>query len=406
MPFVFVHGVNNRLDDSYNRDVELRAAFLRRLVAPAVGIDPTHQIYSPYWGGNGVRFWRNLEVVPRGNEDERLGADVNVLSPALGIALESGQLRDGDQIKNLAEREPELLVDLLFDAVILEAQSEEDIQAVAQAYCLAQDRLAEQHNQWLSQISDGDALLNKVFDLVEPRTPKASIEALGGQRFWDMLSEGFRRSALLGLAQISRAVVQPSRLPLTRALATFVGDAFRYLDERGDGSKLGPIASVVIDAFNQAASVAKNKQEPLIVISHSFGGEIVYDILTHYAENMELEIDVWVTVGSQVGLFEEMSLLLSSPGRTDVSATPREAIPSPTRVKHWLNIFDTNDVLGFKVLPVFTASVPGTVKDYEYETGFTVFGAHSGYFNWPSFYRRLEKRIVEGMIGNDASKTS
>ena len=115
--------------------------------------------------------------------------------------------------------------------------------------------------------------------------------------------------------------------------------------------------------------------------------------LTHYAKDLKLEIDVWVTVGSQVGLFEEMSMLWTSPGRTNRKAIPSEAIASPDRVKRWLNIVDTNDILGFLVLPTFTAATPDTVHDFKYDTGFPINGAHSGYFKWPSFYKRLAQRI-------------
>ncbi|WP_290601891.1 hypothetical protein [Janthinobacterium sp.] len=394
MPFVFVHGVNNRKDVDYTREEKLREAFLREIVAPVVGIDPQHPVFAPYWGGDGVSFWRDLAVIPKGSEVETFGSIESELSPSLGIAIATGALTTGDSLDALARRRPDVAIDLLFDAIIQEAQSDADIHAVAKAYRLVQARLADTASPWLAQ-STKDDLLDQIFDVVSP--PKTTgAESFGGVGFWSMLEEGAKRLKLFGPDQLSHAVVGLSRRPLTRKIATFIGDAFRYLSERGDGTTPGPIASAVLQSLLEASELARAKNEPLVIISHSFGGEIVYDILTHYAEGTNLEIDAWITVGSQVGLFEEMSLLWASPGRTDRKAVPQEAITSPKRVKRWLNIIDTNDVLGFLVLPTFTAAVPDTVHDFKYNTGYPVTGAHSGYFKWPSFYQRLAQHILEG----------
>lgn len=395
MPFVFVHGVNNRKNADYDREEQMREAFLREIVSPAAGIDAQHHIFAPYWGDDGVSFWRDLAVIPRGSEVETFGTDYNELPPSLGIAVADGAVQTGDTLDALARRRPDVAIDLLFDAIIQGAQSEADIFAVARAYQLAQDRLADTAAPWLAQ-STKDDLLDQVFEVVSPPKIAGKDETFGGTGFWDMLEEGAARLKLLGPDQLSHAILGPSRRPLTRKIATFIGDAFRYLAERGDGTKIGPIASTVLRSLRDASDLARTKNEPLVVISHSFGGEIVYDILTHYAEGSDLEIDTWVTVGSQVGLFEEMSLFLTSPGRTDRDAIPREAIASPKRAKRWLNIVDTNDVLGFLVLPTFTGAAPDTVHDFKYNTGYPVTGAHSGYFRWPSFYKRLSQRIGEG----------
>lgn len=395
MPFVFVHGVNNRKDAGFDWEVKVLAAFLREIVAPVVGINPQHDVYAPYWGGDGVSFWRDLAVIPKGSEVEAFGSDESELPPSLGIAVAEGAVRTGDTLDALARRRPDVTIDLLFDALIQDAESDADIRSVAKAYRLAQARLADTATPWLAE-STKDDVLDQIFDVVSPPKTTGKDEIFGGAGFWSMLEEGAKRLKLLGPDQLSHAVVGPSRRPLTRKIATFIGDAFQYLAERGDGTTPGPIASTVIQSLREASDLARAKNEPLVVISHSFGGEIVYDILTHYAKGSDLEIDAWVTVGSQVGLFEEMSLLWTSPGRTNSKAAPREAIASPKRAKRWLNIIDTNDILGFLVLPTFTAIVPDTVHDFKYNTGYPVTGAHSGYFKWPSFYKRLAQRIGGG----------
>ncbi|PHV05208.1 hypothetical protein CSQ96_21365 [Janthinobacterium sp. BJB412] len=396
MPFVFVHGVNTRKNADYDREETVRAAFLREIVAPAVGIEPLQPIFTPYWGGNGVHFWRNLQVIPSGSEVETFGTHSNELPPSLGIAANEGAIQPGDTLDAVARREPGVAIDLIFDQAILEARTSEEIAALAQAYRTAQTRLQAGDKAWLAESNDIN-VLDLVFIAVRPPTATsgAETETFGSPRLWSMLKEGAKRLQLLSADQLSHAVVGLARRPLTHKIATFIGDAFQYLAERGDGKKPGHIAATVLASLCKASELAREKKEPLVVISHSFGGEIVYDILTHYANDTDLEIDVWVTVGSQVGLFEEMSLLWTSPGRVDPTAVPQEAITSPQRVKRWLNIVDTNDVLGFLVLPTFTAATAGTVNDFTYNTGYAVNGAHSGYFKWPSFYRRLAQRIGE-----------
>lgn len=122
-----------------------------------------------------------------------------------------------------------------------------------------------------------------------------------------------------------------------------------------------------------------------MIIAHSFGGEIVYDILTRFAP--DLEVDALITVGSQVALFEEMKLYLASSETIPINP-PTGKVPKPTNLKRWLNVFDTNDILSYRVEPVFTG-----VQDYLYDTGYSTLQAHGGYFLRPSFYTRLAARL-------------
>jgi hypothetical protein len=390
MPFVFVHGVNVRDGADYGRDEKLRNAFLKEIVAQAVGISPATRIFSPYWGNEGIKFWRNLEVVPKGKGLETLGAEAT-WPPSLGIAIAEKKVSRGDTVDAIAHKSPDVAVDLLFDAAVAAAESEEDFAQLARSYKAAQDELAsDTKKKWLAD-TKADELADDIYKVVRPTT---TGEAFGGKGLWALFEEGAKRIALTIPDVASHAAVGAARKPLTRKIATFIGDAFQYLTERGDGTQPGPIASIVLKDLQEAATLAKQTNEPLVVICHSFGGEVVYDILTHYAESSELEVDTWVTVGSQVGLFEEMSLLWTSPGRTKPhTKIGNEAIASPKRVGRWINIVDTNDVLGFVVLPVFTGASANAVQDFKYDTGYPVTSAHSGYFEWPSFYKRLAHRI-------------
>jgi hypothetical protein len=114
---------------------------------------------------------------------------------------------------------------------------------------------------------------------------------------------------------------------------------------------------------------------------------ISYDILSYF--DPSIQVDVLVTVGSQVALFEEMALLASRPDFLPNPASDR--LPSPPNVRRWLNVLDPNDVFSFRAGGVFQG-----VKDFQYETGYSVMSAHSGYFRRPSFYERLGERLAEG----------
>ena len=58
MPIVFVHGVNNRREDVDYDEREARTrGFLKEILAPRLGLDPSKvSIFFPYWGGDGVKF--------------------------------------------------------------------------------------------------------------------------------------------------------------------------------------------------------------------------------------------------------------------------------------------------------------------------------------------------------------
>ena len=71
MPIVFVHGVNNRIEDAdYKEGVARKTEFFKSLLAPRIGLDAQKvSISFPYWGGEGVKFRWNQASVPTGSED-------------------------------------------------------------------------------------------------------------------------------------------------------------------------------------------------------------------------------------------------------------------------------------------------------------------------------------------------
>lgn len=394
MPFLFVHGVNTRADEDYERVQALRNAFLRQIVAPVVGISTDTDIRSPYWGGEGVKFRRNLAVVPGGGKVETFGSE-RALPPSIGLALAERAIAPGDRIEDVARKAPDVAVDLLWDYAAAAANGKADFDRLAASYRIAIGELEKDAGKtWLAATA-ANTLADAVFDRIDQ--PEATAGAKGQEAYGDgaglyaRLREAAKRIALKPADALAGLAADAARLPLTHAIGTFVGDAFQYLSARGDGATPGRITEIVLTDLRAAREQADATGEPLVVVCHSFGGEIVYDILTHYAPGFR--IDVWVTVGSQVGLFEEMSLLLESANRAELA--PDDAVAAPASVKRWLNIADPNDIFGFLVVPVFTAAKGSTLADYVYDTGYPVAGAHSGYFEWPSFYRRLAQRLQQ-----------
>ncbi|MCQ4165281.1 DDHD family phospholipase [Tahibacter harae] len=385
MPIVFVHGVNNRDGDSYRENALSRNGFLREVVAPKLGLGADQlTLISPYWGLHGARFAWNMAVLPEtGAGFEAFGGDAEAEARGRVAGLLATSPLSGDILAD-AQRDFPAAVELLFAAAAAGADDENDARELARAY-LACARYAEQNPRpaWLAQAAPGnfaDQLLYAAED--------GGDERFGAGGILDRLKEGLSRLAHAVPDKASSLAVRLVRKSLNASLTTFIGDAFTYLARRRneDGSN-GPIVQVVLDALHQAEQARSAQDDKLIVIAHSFGGEIMYDILSHFAP--QLRVDCLITVGSQVGLFEELKLYLAS----DVQLPPdppQGRLARPAAVRRWLNVFDTNDVLAYRLEPVVAG-----VSDFVYDTGYSALGAHGGYFERPSFYRRLAARLAQ-----------
>jgi hypothetical protein len=212
-------------------------------------------------------------------------------------------------------------------------------------------------------------------------------ESFGAGGLLDSLKEGLSRLASVGSSALSSVVSALGRKKVHLGASTFLGDIFQYINSRGDKANPGPIVKKVLTDFRAARGLVGAQDAKFVIVGHSLGGVISYDILTHF--DPTIEVDVFVTVGSQVALFEEMSLYKGS--RHDVPMNPPgERLRRPANIRRWVNVLDMNDIFSFRAEGVFDG-----VKDFNYETGFGLMEAHSGYFRRPSFYRRLRERLAE-----------
>jgi hypothetical protein len=383
MPIVFVHGVANRDGEAYRENQKGRDGFVREIVAPALGIAPDSlTLFSPYWGKYGADFAWNMAALPNpGDKFESFGGndESEARGRVAGLLAESNA---SASIVSEAQRDFPATVDLLYASAMAGVKSDTEASELAKSY-IASANYAQKnpHPAWLANITQ-DNFVDQLHFVVE----ESGAESFGGGGgILDSIKEGLSRIVNVGSDATSAVAGRLLRKKLNTAVTRFAGDAFEYLARRGTKEAPGLIVTTVLDDLRKAHGALKPGDDKLVVIAHSFGGEIVYDIATYF--DPTIEIDCLLTVGSQVGLFEEMKLYVAS--REGVPPNPPQGrVPRPRSVKRWVNVFDTNDVLSYRLDPIVSE-----VTDYYYDTGYSSFSAHSGYFMRPSFYERVAARL-------------
>lgn len=384
MPIVFVHGLATRRRAAYAESVTARDALFRRYVYDDLGLPASEPVTNAYWGDVAAEFrWNHASVPTEGVES--FGAETPLEDVVLAEFVEGDLERDDRALLPVARAEPESAFDLLWSAATIDADAE-TMEALAALAHRASRRLphmtsediapgASSDEEWLEGLAE---LLHA--DLAAERD--ATVESFGGDEILDRLSEGLIRLRGAAGRLIGRGATKLLRSKLHENGALFLGDLMTYLNERGDTrDSAGPIAARVMEQIDEA--VADAAGNPLVIVGHSMGGNIAYDVLSFFRP--DLECDLFLTVGSQVGLFEELCLLVKGKTARCPDVTKVEALPN---VKRWINVFDYNDVLGFAAAKVFDG-----VEDFAYSTGKGVVKAHTSYFVMPSFYRRLADRL-------------
>lgn len=385
MPIVFVHGVNNRDGEAYRENELSRNGFLREIVAPTLGMHPDKlRLLSPYWGKFGVQFAWDMAVLPNpADKFESFGGDAEseALGRVAGLLAESKST--GDVVADAHRDFPET-VDLLYASAMSGAKSEDEARDLARSYLLsAEYARTNPQPAWVAT-----ATPDNFADQLNYAAEASQEESFGAGGILVSLKEGLSRLVNAAPDAATAAAGRLLRKKLNITVTRFAGDAFVYLARRGTKEAPGAIVTTVIDALRDAQAARTSEDDKLVVVAHSFGGEIMYDILTHFDPSIKL--DYLITVGSQVGLFEEMKLYLASRPEIPPDA-PEGRIQRPSSVSCWINVFDTNDVLSYRLEPVVD-----DVHDFHYDTGFSSLSAHGGYFMRPSFYQRLAARLSRG----------
>ena len=410
MALVHVHGIGNRSADVVERFAALRNELLRRHLLPATGHSPGALLASPWWGELVAEpAWGWASLAPDGVES--LGGEgEDLLEEAVSEALSDGFTRpeqqDRDQVLMAAARiSLQRSIDLLVLAGNDEACEPEALAELVSFGARATAYWAEKTGEgslgdgqefftWLGDVEDDNEFLDRLHDEVvgwETRTGRGPGEP-EGPRPWESFGvvsglpdRAFRAVHRLHALRVSvrtRPLAAGVRRWAARPAALLMGDVMGYFAERGTRKTPGRIVERIAGSLDEAARDAALRGEPLVVLAHSMGGNIVHDVLSHFRP--DVRVDLLVTVGTQVGLFEELKLFASSERKVPNAHQPKvAALPN---VGRWLNVMDRSDPLAFAAAPVFAGA-----QDLVFNTG--AWWAHGGYLTSCDFHARLARRL-------------
>jgi len=424
MPIVYIHGVNVRSDE-YWPSLE---AMMRQYIAPVISATPEKvSITQCYWGDVGAYFRfqgasmpaspiSQMRKVVRGKvradldhvraDVKQVGANLKQVRTRLKARREQiaayrpGQLtkrlraeglsdlaaRVVGSVKNLSPTEhtlalqaaDEVAIEMAASADLDQCKSESDEVSLYQKLVHARYiKLRERHGL--------PELKNKVW-----------LSAFGSR-----LMEGLERYSDVPGFILTRAAAEV-RSPINSMVTAFIGDVFTYIRERGSSDKPGPIPSRALDILLAASEIQKKqlaesgdanaRKEPLVVLSHSMGGQITYDLVTHFLPRdpkyKDVYIDFWCASASQVGFFEELKLFLESDEQYSSKSGVRVPRPDTSHLGYWWNVWDHNDFISYSAKNIFDG-----VEDAIYNTGMFLADAHGGYLVRPSFFRQFAEKL-------------
>ncbi|WP_328509616.1 hypothetical protein OG981_19220 [Streptomyces mirabilis] len=410
MALVHVHGIGNRKADAVGRSAALRNELLRRHLLPATGHTPGALLSSPWWGELVAEpAWGWASLAP--DDAESLGGEgveplEQAVAEALVDAVAGPEQRDAEQVlTSTASVSLQRAIDLLALASDDDEESEPGALAELVDFCArATAYWAEKTGEgtrgdgaaffaWLGDVEDDDEFLDRLHDEVagwEQRTGRGPAEA--GPRPWESFGvesglpvravRAVHRLRAIEVSIRTRPLVAGVRRWAARPMALLMGDVMGYFAERGTLEMPGQIVKRIADSLDEAARDAALRGEPLVVLAHSMGGNVVHDVLSHFRP--DVRVDLLVTVGTQIGLFEELKLFASSDHKVPNPRHPKvAALPN---VGRWLNVLDRSDPLAFAAAPIFADA-----EDLIFRTG--AWWAHGGYLTSCDFHARLARRV-------------
>ena len=419
MPIIYVHGVSIRDDREWD-DLQL---LLRRYVAPQIATDPGNVLISRcYWGEYGAKFRWSGGSAPTSPMRETLDKLVAQGTDKLNTAVEQSTQRTRAGLNTAAERSRSLVTKLrkmrlkdmnketLSDVCTQLFAGANADQAGSQALGLiAADEIAldgSTHSllQKCKTVDDELKLIEellqkryrKLRDQIKDTTANHKIPELT-EKFTLNIEESLARSAQAAGYGLTRAAAA-IRSPMNRFVTLFIGDVLTYIHERGNYKEPGWIPSKFLATLAEARENQKERAgEPLIVMSHSMGGQIVYDAVTHFLPKLPeyagIRIDFWVASASQVGLFEELKLFLESCDEYSLESGLSVPYPDAHALGYWWNVWDHNDFISYSVQGIIDG-----VDDEAYNTGMFIVDAHGGYLVMPSFFRKFGKKLESAKL--------
>lgn len=433
MPLVFVHGVNVREGKNYEKELTQRNQYFCNIFYKLLGREiNADRIISPYWGDLATTVSAGSPFLPSKKKHD---SQANPKA-AISEQLDSEQNENTDQeISSLLDLARHGSLDQVIDLVIAAAseQAENTIEQAQELSKLAfralelsgQFKDYDDEQKWLEGIQTDEQLLQKIEKALQLNSSEGSKQQQSGLRHFraaaDWLKVNYgstdsakrrlafktqqmntslqnivktaqtrvkkvreaRRSATSHIA--AAALTSPIRKIFHEKLFLFIGDAFLYFGQRGTPDAPGPIVQRVIAALDEACAGRGNPQDdPLIVVAHSMGGNIMSDIVSYFAPDKE--IDVLITVASQFPLFADLHMF---PGLD----TRNRPIPKPKNVKRWINFYDVNDVFGFTAQPMFA-----DVEDVDFASGRLGIATHADCFKFVSLYERMAEMVGQALF--------
>jgi hypothetical protein len=402
MPVVFVHGVNTRdTEPGYDARIRMIAGFVESAWAGLeVGGKPVKSLKPsfPYWGDLATRFAWDMASLPKDGV-QALGPGVpEDLRPAVAVladALAKPSAAQNEPLLSLARQRSLADAVGLLATLMVRSAAKADAADTA-AFVVAAGAYAEKNPKpaWLAPLATDEQFLGMLVLEVDQSGGPGGVQALGilGKVMGAVSAAGAAiKNAAKSVAGAaldrvgdfaSTKLLAWQRRALNENLGRFFGDVFVYLDDRGDKAKPGQIPGRVLAAFDAARAAAPN--EPFVVVAHSLGGVITFDLLSHFRP--DIPVDLLVTVGSQVSHFEEIKRFKDS---DPAVGAPQRAV-TPKNVARWINVLDGVDIFSYACEAVFDR-----VTDFEYDTKTYVVKAHGAYFEQARFYDRLRTRIEE-----------
>ncbi len=401
MPIIYMHGVNTR-DAGHFASVH---EYLRRIVAPAIAPDPENvsiraadwfQLCDPpKWAG--ISRPRTLLVgqgaaIERSELIDAIVAKVPHAS-APTSSFNSGQDTAPAQTARLDALADAELADLIAASVPTVATGALERARVG----IAADRVARDPaiRARLAAARDLDEQLQIVAVAVRDDVERQSSLAAAGaldvlKNMRDRVTESLSRAVSAPGAAVS--VLAGELRPMLNDFVTlFLGDVLYYMTRRGTAAAPGPIPQVLLDAL-AAAQADKQARggEPIVLLTHSMGGQIAYDTIASFLPTVKskIKVDFWCATASQVGFFEELNMFLASSSEYSKKTEKRTPLASGN-LGHWWNVWDPNDIISFTTKGIFADGI----DDQSFWSGMSVAAAHGGYLERPSFYRLFADKL-------------
>jgi hypothetical protein len=442
VPFVFIHGVAVR-DQSSLPGIE---RLLLEYVAPVFSKDPRSvPTFSAFWGDLGASFAWDRASLPGGTRTvagmgvdspgaggfaavaattlatydgtlpraQSAGATAPTAVAALGVAGSEGMpiVMDvgaaSDLFAGACAREnagPAAPTDALAEAASSARYGTAAValdQAVRDAAINGTVTLDEATVGWIRirARSIAVAVPAELHADVSVASQGGGLDAVGdlidavGKRVSDAL-----QSAIDAAGEASAATLMNIRRPLNFFVTMFVGDVLAYLTKRDSAGATTSIIDRVTDAFGKALKAQHDRgSEPIVVLTHSMGGQLMYDAVTYYLDRAAaplnaLVVDFWAAAASQVGLFEEMKLFKVSSSAYSAAHRNRVPLPPTTRVKRWWNVYDPADFLSYTAAPIFDG-----VAEMRFMSDTSPLQAHGAYLVLPRFYQAFATELADAL---------